>query len=61
MCAGGADPIVSTPAARRFFDTLGSSDKTLDRSSRGMRHEVLCEVGKRRSWADISGWISAHR
>ena len=60
LATGGADPIASTPASRAFFQTVGSTDKTYDERE-GMRHEVLCEVGKEALWADISRWISAHR
>jgi lysophospholipase len=60
MLAGGADPIVSTPAAKGFFDTIASTDKTF-KEYPGMLHEVMCETGKEEVWADISRWISAHR
>jgi alpha-beta hydrolase superfamily lysophospholipase len=60
MVTGGADPIVSTPAARGFFDTLASQDKTY-KVYPGMLHEVMCEQGKEEVWADISRWISVHR
>lgn len=60
VTVGSADPIASPAATRAFFDTVGSSDKTFDERE-GMRHEVLCEVGKEALWADISRWISAHR
>ena len=60
LVAGGEDPIASTPASKAFFDTVGSSDKKFEAPA-GMRHEVLCEVGKEALWADISDWISAHR
>ncbi len=60
VTAGGDDPIASTPASKAFFDTLASADKTYE-AREGMRHEVLCEVGKEAVWADISRWISSHR
>jgi lysophospholipase len=60
LATGGADPIAATATSRAFFETLGSADKTYDERE-GMRHEVLCEVGKEALWGDISRWISAHR
>ena len=57
--AGGADPIASMPAARAFFDTVGSTDKTWQEYP-GFRHEIWAEVEKARVIADIVGWISAH-
>ncbi len=47
MCTGGDDPIASTATSRRFFDTLGSSDKRYIEYP-GMRHEIVCEVDKER-------------
>jgi lysophospholipase len=60
MLTAGADPIVSTPAAKGFFETIASSDKTY-KEYPGMLHEVMCETGKEEVWGDISRWISAHR
>ncbi|MBK7858377.1 MAG: alpha/beta hydrolase [Archangiaceae bacterium] len=60
MVTGGSDPVASTPAARGFFETIASSDKTY-KEYPGMLHEVLCEQGKEEVWADISRWLSAHR
>lgn len=57
---GSDDPIASTPASRAYFETVASNDKTLIEEP-GMRHEVLCEVGKEALWEKISRWISAHR
>lgn len=59
MCTGTADPIASMPAAKAFFGTLGSKDKTLKEYS-DYRHEVLMEVGREQVWSDISRWISEH-
>jgi lysophospholipase len=60
MCTGGADPIVSTPTAKAFFDTVGSSDKTY-KEYPGSRHEVFADLDREVMFGDISSWISAHR
>lgn len=59
VLAGTADPIASMPAARAFFETVGSRDKTWKEYG-DARHEVLMELGKEQVWGDISQWISAH-
>ncbi len=59
MVMGAEDPIASVPAARAFFDTIGSADKTL-KLNEGHRHETLMEIGREQVWDDISSWISAH-
>lgn len=43
VVVGTADPVVSVPRARAFFDAAGSSDKTWD-GREGLFHEVLNEV-----------------
>lgn len=60
VAAGADDPIASTPASQAFFETTASIDRTYEARA-GMRHEVLCEVGKEALWSDISRWITAHR
>jgi lysophospholipase len=60
FAAGGADPIASTPAAKGFFDTVASSDKTW-KEYPGFRHEVMCETGREQVMTDIAQWISSHR
>lgn len=60
MLAGDADGVVSVPAAKAFFETLGSKDKTWKEFA-GYRHEVMNEVGKEGVIEDIARWISAHR
>lgn len=60
MLAGSADPIASMPAAKAFFDTLASKDKTWKEYT-DFRHEVMNEVGREQVIDDISQWISAHR
>ena len=59
MLAGTADPIASMPAAKAFFETVGSRDKTYKEYG-DYRHEVLMEIGREEVWADISSWISSH-
>jgi len=60
MLVGTDDKIASVPAAKGFFETIASQDKTL-KEYEGMRHEVLNEVGKEQVLGDINQWISAHR
>ena len=60
MTGGSADPVVSTPAGKAFFETIGSSDKTYKEYD-GYRHELLNELGREQVLNDISQWISAHR
>lgn len=60
MLAGSADPIASMPAAKAFFDTIASKDKTW-KEYKDFRHEVMNEIGREQVIDDISQWISAHR
>lgn len=60
MLTGQNDGVASTPAAKGFFDTIASADKTY-KEYPGMLHEVMCETGKEEVWGDISRWISQHR
>jgi len=57
MILGGADPIIDPEAGRRFFDHLGSPDKTL-RAFPGMRHEPLNELGREAVVAEVVRWLS---
>jgi lysophospholipase len=59
LTVGGDDRIASVPTAKRFLDTLGTSDRTL-REYPGMRHEILNELGKEELFRDICRWISEH-
>jgi alpha-beta hydrolase superfamily lysophospholipase len=59
VMVGGDDPVVSAPTTKRFFETLGSSDKRL-REWPSMRHEIFNEIGKEEVYAETSRWISAH-
>lgn len=56
---GLADPIVSVPRARAFFDAVGSKDKTWD-GREGLFHEVLNEVEWRPVAETFARWILAH-
>lgn len=59
VAAGTADRIASMPAARAFFDTVASADKTW-KDYPDFRHEVLCELNKEQPMGDIVAWISGH-
>jgi len=59
MLAGTSDPIASMPAARAFFETIGSKNKTYKEYG-DYRHEVMMEIGREQVWSDISSWISAN-
>jgi len=59
LLCGGEDGVASTPAARLFFEAVGSPDKVY-KEYPGMRHEPLNEVGREEVFREISGWISAH-
>jgi lysophospholipase len=56
---GANDPIASSETTRRFFETVGSSDKKLKEYPDRV-HECMNDIGKEEVWKDISGWISAH-
>jgi lysophospholipase len=59
VMVGSDDPVASAPTAKRFFETLGSSDKRL-REWPSMRHEIFNEIGKEEVYAETSRWISEH-
>jgi alpha-beta hydrolase superfamily lysophospholipase len=59
LLLGGDDRIASVATSRRFFDTLGTTDRTL-REYPMMRHEILNELGKEEVYRDICRWISEH-
>ncbi|MBN1207396.1 MAG: lysophospholipase [Myxococcaceae bacterium] len=56
---GSNDGVAAPAAARSFFETVGSTDKSF-KEYPGMLHEPLNEVGRAEVFRDISGWISAH-
>ncbi len=55
---GDADRVVATGATRRFFDRVGSPDKSLKLYPR-FYHALLREVGAVKVWEDIASWIDA--
>jgi lysophospholipase len=59
MLVAGDDTVASPVAMRSFFETLGSQEKRL-REFKGMRHEVVNEVGREEVLTEISTWISQH-
>jgi alpha-beta hydrolase superfamily lysophospholipase len=60
VVVGGADPVVSVPRARAFYDAAGSTDKTWD-AREGLFHEVLNEPSAGRQIAErLAEWILAH-
>jgi lysophospholipase len=56
---GANDPIASSETTRRFFETVGSSDKKLKEYPDRV-HECMNDIGKEEVWKDISGWTSSH-
>jgi alpha-beta hydrolase superfamily lysophospholipase len=56
---GGADPIASFAAGKRFFDAAGSEDKTWD-PREGLFHEVLNEPSWKEIVEAIAAWVLAH-
>ncbi len=55
---GTADKVASLAAARRWFDAIGSSDKTWD-TREGLFHEVLNEPSWKEVLHPIATWILA--
>ena len=58
MLLGGSDPVIDAETSRRFFDRLGSPDKTL-RVYPPMLHEPLNELDRAGVLADIEAWLRA--
>jgi lysophospholipase len=56
---GSGDSIAEPAANRKFFESLGATDKKF-KEYPGMLHECLNELGKDEVVADIVRWISAH-
>lgn len=59
MLCGSDDPVASSTVSRKFFESVGSSDKRF-KEYPGMRHEVLNEIGREEVYRDVAGWISSH-
>jgi len=56
---GEADRIVPSAPVRRYFEALGSTDKTFT-SFAGFRHECLHELGRARALAGLLAWARTH-
>lgn len=56
----GTEDKATVPAGSQFFfDTVGSTDKTL-KLYEGHYHDLLADLGKERVMADIMAWIDRH-
>jgi acylglycerol lipase len=55
---GTADKVTNPKGSQLFYDTAGSSDKTL-KLYEGHVHDLLNDEGKEQVMADITGWIEA--
>ena len=55
---GTADKATKPSGSQLFYDTAGSSDKTL-KLYEGHFHDLLNDVGKEKVMADITKWIDA--
>lgn len=55
---GTSDAVIDPEATRRFYERLGSTDKTLLIYPK-MLHEPLNELGREQVFADISAWLDA--
>jgi alpha-beta hydrolase superfamily lysophospholipase len=56
---GTLDKATKPSGSQRFYDTAGSTDKTL-KLYEGHFHDLLNDVDKEVVMADIQGWIDAH-
>lgn len=56
---GTFDKVTKPHGSQLFYDTTGSSDKTL-RLYEGHFHDLLNDVGRERVMADIKDWIDRH-
>jgi lysophospholipase len=59
LLMGTDDHIASMPAAKAFYETIASADKT-QLEYQDFRHEVLNEIEKERPIGDIARWILQH-
>src|SRR6202140_1088284 len=55
---GTADQATKPSGSQHFYDTAGSTDKTL-KLYQGYFHDLLHDLGKETVMADIKGWIDA--
>ncbi len=58
VVAAGADPVAKTADAHRFFDAVGSKDKTWD-ERKGLFHETLNEPEWPEIAEEIADWVLA--
>ena len=56
---GTADKAAKASGSQYFYDTAGSSDKTLKLYD-GHFHDLLNDLGKEDVMADIKAWIASH-
>ena len=56
---GTLDKATKPSGSQLFFDTAGSTDKTL-KLYEGHFHDLLNDIGKEGVMADITGWVDAH-
>ena len=56
---GTADKVTNPKGSQFFYDTAGSTDKTL-KLYEGHSHDLLNDYGKETVIADIKSWIDAH-
>lgn len=56
---GTADKVTKPGGSQLFYDTAGSTDKTL-KLYEGHYHDLLNDIGKEEVMTDINAWINAH-
>lgn len=56
---GTADKVTKPGGSQLFYDTAGSTDKTL-KLYEGHYHDLLNDIGKEEVMTDIEAWINAH-
>jgi alpha-beta hydrolase superfamily lysophospholipase len=56
---GTADKATKPAGSKRFYETAGSTDKTL-KLYEGHYHDLLADTGKQQVMADVESWIDAH-
>lgn len=59
MQLGGADPVVSTPAAQRFFESAASKDKEIH-TYPGLYHEIFNETERAQVMEHLGEWLDRH-
>ena len=56
---GTQDKATKPAGSQHFYDTAGSTDKTLKLYDGGF-HDLLNDIDKQQVMADITAWIDAH-